>query len=41
MAPGGDIDNDGQIDSGDTVVFSYAITNLSGNEISIASLKTN
>lgn len=40
LAPGGDIDNDGQIDSGDIIRFTYTIKNITEEEYSYATIKT-
>lgn len=41
LAPGGDANHNSQIDAGDTVVFSYEITNQTAGEFSSVFLKTN
>lgn len=40
LAPEGDANKNGQIDSGDTIRFSYTINNPTTKEISFATLKT-
>lgn len=41
LAPGGDENNNGEIDSGDIVRFTYALINTTDNKYSYATLKTN
>ncbi len=41
LVPEGDVNKNGQIDSGDTVRFSYTLTNTTDQEYSFATLKTN
>ena len=41
LAPGGDLNNNGQIDAGDTLRFSYTITNTTDTTYKFATLKTN
>lgn len=41
LAPGGDFIKNGQIDSGDTITFSYTIINRTNQEYSFGTLKTN
>src|SRR3989344_4809458 len=41
LAPDGDYDKNGEIDSGDIVTFNYAITNPTKNEYPFATLLTN
>lgn len=41
LAPGGDVNKNSQIDAGDTVRFSYTITNTTDQEYTFATLKTN
>ncbi len=41
LAPGGDMDQNGQIDSGDTIRFTYNIKNTTDEGYSFATLKTN
>lgn len=41
LAPDGDVNKNGQIDAGDTVRFSYTITNTTDQAYSFATLKTN
>lgn len=41
LAPGGDLNQNGQIDSGDSVTFAYKITNSTDNKYTFATLKTN
>ncbi len=41
LAPGGDLNNNGQIDAGDLVRFSYTITNTTDTTYKFATLKTN
>ncbi len=41
LAPGGDINKNGQIDAGDIVRFTYIITNTTDENYSFATLKTN
>ncbi len=41
LVPEGDVNKNGQIDAGDTVRFSYTLTNTTDQEYSFANLKTN
>lgn len=41
LAPGGDLNKNGQIDSGDTVKFSYTVINPTKNTYQFSELKTN
>lgn len=41
LAPGGDVANNGEIDAGDIVRFSYTLTNTSDKKYAFANLKTN
>lgn len=41
LAPLGDINKNGQIDAGDTVTFSYTLTNTSNTEYAFVTLVTN
>ena len=41
LAPGGDVDKNGVIDSGDIVQFSYKLSNPSDKKYSLTTLKTN
>ncbi len=41
LAPGGDVEKNGQIDSGDIVRFSYTVINPTSKEYSFLTLKTN
>lgn len=41
LAPGGDINHNGQITTGDTVRFSYTIINTTNNSYKFVTLKTN
>ena len=41
FASGGDLENNGQFDAGDTITFSYAITNTTKRTFSRNTLKTN
>jgi len=41
LVPEGDVNKNGQIDAGDTVRFSYTLTNTTDKEYSFATLKTN
>jgi len=41
LAPGGDVDNNGEVDSGDFVRFEYVITNNDDKEYSWLNLETN
>jgi hypothetical protein len=40
LAPDGDVNKNGQIDSGDSITFAYKITNLTDTSYSYATLKT-
>lgn len=40
LASGGDLNQNGQIDSGDTVTFTYVLTNPTDSEYSFATLQT-
>ena len=41
LVPEGDVNNNGNIDAGDTVRFSYALTNTTDKEYSFSTLRTN
>lgn len=41
LAPGGDINKNGQVDAGDSIKFSYTITNPTGDTFQLATLETN
>ncbi|MBI4062290.1 hypothetical protein HY410_00035 [Candidatus Gottesmanbacteria bacterium] len=41
LAPGGDVNRNGQVDGGDTVTFSYTLTNTSDAEYTFLTLVTN
>ncbi|MBU3978751.1 hypothetical protein KJ980_07210 [Patescibacteria group bacterium] len=41
LVPEGDVNKNGQIDAGDTVRFTYTLTNTTDREYSFATLKTN
>lgn len=41
LAPGGDVDNDGKIDAGDIIRFSYSIKNTTDEDYSFETLRTN
>lgn len=41
LAPDGDLDKNGQIDTGDIVRFTYTITNITDQDYSFATIKTN
>lgn len=41
LAAGGDVESNGEIDAGDTLRFSYTITNLSDKKYAFATIKTN
>lgn len=41
LAPGGDVANNGEVDAGDIIRFSYTITNPSDKKYAFATLKTN
>ncbi len=41
LVPEGDVNKNGQIDAGDTVRFSYTLTNTTDQEYSFATIKTN
>lgn len=41
LASDGDVNNDGQVDAGDTVIFSYTIINENSKEFPLSVLKTN
>lgn len=41
LTPNGDLDKDGKVDAGDTVRFSYTLTNKSEKKYSFATLNTN
>jgi len=41
LAPNGDVENNGEIDAGDIIRFSYTITNQSDKKYAFANLKTN
>lgn len=41
LAPGGDLDKNGEINSGDIIRFTYVIANQTNNKYSLATLKTN
>ncbi len=41
LAPGGDVDKDGQIDAGDIIRFTYSLKNATDKDFTFATLKTN
>jgi len=41
LAPNGDLNKNGQITAGDTIKFTYVLSNITGNSYSFATLKTN